>query len=258
MLGRIVKGDPVTPWPAEVGEPPDSSSLRIKTTLGHERCLIMRARYLTIGLVIVALTAFACTASAATLYDDFDQASLDLTTWYVPAGGFTEPPLADSKVQLTHPDGMDSFQGVLPGDTWYFKIGDAPTGVGLFGTPHINIRNDLAGKNYWALTVWDTVSGGPYYYGPDMGDLNPGDVVKVAWNADNSVDLFKNDVQYGHADVAIDPGQYLTAGPGAGGFLSFDVISLNVAPPPVPEPSTIVLLGMGLFGLLAYAWRKRR
>lgn len=27
---------------------------------------------------------------------------------------------------------------------------------------------------------------------------------------------------------------------------------------PVPEPSTIALLGCGLFGLLAYAWRKRK
>jgi hypothetical protein len=29
-------------------------------------------------------------------------------------------------------------------------------------------------------------------------------------------------------------------------------------PLPVPEPSTLALLGCGLFGLLAYAWRKRK
>ena len=27
---------------------------------------------------------------------------------------------------------------------------------------------------------------------------------------------------------------------------------------PTPEPSTIVLVAAGLFGLLAYAWRKRK
>ena len=36
---------------------------------------------------------------------------------------------------------------------------------------------------------------------------------------------------------------------GQGGVASIDAI---------PEPSAIVLLAMGLFGLLAYAWRKRK
>ena len=29
-------------------------------------------------------------------------------------------------------------------------------------------------------------------------------------------------------------------------------------PPPVPEPSTLLLTASGLAGLVAYAWRKRR
>jgi hypothetical protein len=31
-----------------------------------------------------------------------------------------------------------------------------------------------------------------------------------------------------------------------------------VANPKVPEPSSMVLLGFGVVGLLTYAWRKRR
>ena len=37
-------------------------------------------------------------------------------------------------------------------------------------------------------------------------------------------------------------------------YFGIDSVSLSV----VPEPSTLVLLAAGLFGLLAYAWRKRR
>ncbi len=37
---------------------------------------------------------------------------------------------------------------------------------------------------------------------------------------------------------------------------SFDNVTISAAP--IPEPSTLVLLATGLFGLLAYAWRKRR
>ena len=34
--------------------------------------------------------------------------------------------------------------------------------------------------------------------------------------------------------------------------------SLTLQPAPMPEPSTLLLTATGLFGLLAYAWRKRR
>ena len=41
-----------------------------------------------------------------------------------------------------------------------------------------------------------------------------------------------------------------------GAYVNLDSIAVNVTA--APEPSTIVLVGTGLIGLLAYAWRKRR
>ena len=38
----------------------------------------------------------------------------------------------------------------------------------------------------------------------------------------------------------------------------FGIDSVRLDAIPTPEPSTLVLLGIGLLGLLAYAWRKRR
>jgi hypothetical protein len=50
----------------------------------------------------------------------------------------------------------------------------------------------------------------------------------------------------------------MTGIPGAtaGSTMGIDNVHFIVAP--VPEPSTLVLLSAGLFGLLAYAWRKRK
>ena len=48
----------------------------------------------------------------------------------------------------------------------------------------------------------------------------------------------------------------LTGALGATGGSTFGIDNVRFSA--VPEPSTFVLLGTGLFGLLAYAWRKRK
>jgi hypothetical protein len=44
----------------------------------------------------------------------------------------------------------------------------------------------------------------------------------------------------------------------AGTHVGVDNISLTLTPAATPEPGAFVLAGIGLLGLLAYAWRKRR
>jgi hypothetical protein len=45
---------------------------------------------------------------------------------------------------------------------------------------------------------------------------------------------------------------------GHDGQIAFDNVRLTATTAPVPEPSTLALLAGGLFGLIAYAWRKRK
>lgn len=220
----------------------------------------MRSRSSFIGLVVVAFTsAMSGMASAAVLYDDFNGTSLDPTKWTALAGGFSLPTVANSKVTATYPQAGESVQQIVPGDTVYFKIGDAPAGYNVFGTGNssntggIGIRNDQAGYGYYQFVVWQ---GANIYHGPDIGALSAGDVFKLAWNIDGSASAYKNGVLCGFTNtISVPSGQDIEFG--GGDFLSLDAISVNT-PLSVPEPSTLVLVGTSMFGLLAYAWRRRR
>jgi hypothetical protein len=46
--------------------------------------------------------------------------------------------------------------------------------------------------------------------------------------------------------------------PGATGYITFATFGSIIATPKIPEPSSIVLLGIGVVGLMTYGWRLRR
>ncbi|MCX6904290.1 MAG: autotransporter-associated beta strand repeat-containing protein, partial [Verrucomicrobia bacterium] len=56
---------------------------------------------------------------------------------------------------------------------------------------------------------------------------------------------------------ALEEGQFVWVQPIGNGVSSPEILRVG-APPIVPEPSALILLGTGLVGLFCYAWRKRK
>jgi hypothetical protein len=74
--------------------------------------------------------------------------------------------------------------------------------------------------------------------------------LSFAFKASNSVfKIISGNTAGAAAGVAAESYPALTSWTGVGDTAEFKVI---------PEPSTLVLLASGLFGLVAYAWRKRK
>jgi hypothetical protein len=96
-----------------------------------------------------------------------------------------------------------------------------------------------------------------YGYDADGGELYQAVVIE-AFNADNQrvLDVVRPNLYYDGYETFSAPGAIrlrLTQN----GYVGFDDLSFNT-PVPAPEPSTLALLTAGAFGLLTYAWRRRR
>jgi hypothetical protein len=229
----------------------------------------MKLRFLSIG-VAMALAAFACTASAeSVIYDHFDNAATlgdgnNGTLWYTDTpSGFKVPTISSSSMNLASIGGVAS--DINSKTTWTvgtaleFKLSAAPTGAGCFGYGigaggnSACLRNDQEGSR-WQFVVDDNSGVNIYRSGDLFNDGTPaaGKVYSIVWKAD-SMSLLEDGTQ-----LASAAGRSLSGNWGAfaytGNTMSWDYVATST----VPEPSTIALLMTGVFGLLAYAWRKRR
>lgn len=127
-------------------------------------------------------------------------------------------------------------------------------------TAAIGMRNDRIGAEWYPDSVdWvmhlnaagvanlGTASGTILNDASHTGFLTTQTIQYVATDADAGKTI---QVEFGASSV----GKTSPGGTEAYGLISVDNVQLSA----MPEPSSIVLLSVGLIGLLAYAWRKRK
>lgn len=223
-----------------------------------------RVFYSGVALTVAALLVlgFAGTVSATTIYDDFGGSSVDTNLWTVSPSGNATAAVADSVLTLTSPDDNSGVElrstSTWGYNTFRFTIGgafDGRDGFGINGGGEFAIvRTDLggSGNGNWKFHVY-TPSG--EYRSGVIAAPAAGDFFDIVWKAD-SVSLLKNgspvDSETTVLPTATSPKGFQLfcyAGGATGAYGSVSV---------VPEPSTLLLLATGVFGLLAYAWRKQK
>jgi len=196
-----------------------------------------------------------------------DVITILLGTWTANGGGFNLPGTSSTwynnisnnfdAQDRAAPQTMLDFSTKMPDSAT--RSGSSPYAsfyVGYAITPA-----DMSGIPGFALGTSDLTPGA----GPDPNpwwDPTGGDDGNGAWT-DHQGYAFDNTLLgkfYVSKATTWTAGQTVFSGIGAyclpvgGGAVSGDATNVVI----VPEPSTLALLGCGLFGLLAYAWRKRK
>jgi hypothetical protein len=138
----------------------------------------------------------------------------------------TGPALFESAA--THTTSATSFQEIT------FNTGGVQLTAGqqyvLFASISKDYAADVnAGQGTWGSSLTDTYSGGQFVYINNGG--NSSQWTGAAWTTD----------YIGNGDLAFKAD-----------------FSAPVAPPAVPEPASLTLVGLGAAGLMGYAWRRRK
>jgi hypothetical protein len=185
------------------------------------------------------------------------------------------------KIYLTGITGAEAEQTVLSAKLkWQATGGQFYVGTG--GSTVTAFKNSLKvpGINTYSGVNFSALAGNPTRETGTTGNLT--NLIYATWQqaGDSSQNLFPAPVNSAIGDVDIDGdglGENLLAilrvtkgttkiscGDGTSGsqlgYSDANVVTtqFSVVQEVIPEPSTIVLLVSGLFGLVAYAWRKRK
>jgi hypothetical protein len=127
---------------------------------------------------------------------------------------------------------------------WARHVSDTapfPTNVDFFSLVDDNPANNTFGNSRDLFTDADIVSLGNFVV-PDRQDGTSVDVAFGSSITKRYIGMRINDTSYPSTEAP-------------GSNIQFQEAMFNVQ---TPEPSAVVLLATGLFGLLAYAWRKRK
>jgi hypothetical protein len=144
-----------------------------------------------------------------------------------------------------------------------FKIGAAPTGnydmFQVFGgnaqAPYVAMRGDIDGVNNWTFYVRQET--GNEYHGTATSAIAAGDTWSFHIGSSGS-SVYKNGALFDSTSLVptgtlmVDAQAWHEPGVSVASQ-SFDYIGVSV-----PEPGTFALCATALFGLLCYAWRKRK